>query len=1164
MRKGGLVCLASWLTVGVSVWAGQVESELGVVFPVRTMTLPVGEPQMVAFSLDQPVSADQSFPVVVEPELRAEILRPPEVLAGHATGFVRVRLREPGPVKLRVAGAELTLLGRGNGLERRMEPPVVVSPVSGARVWGEFAVAVEWVCPLGEEGWGVELRARDGSSARPERALAHSMGYGRREVFVLDAEKWLEKTSEWRPVVVDAGGAVILEGSPVQLTRVEFGKPGDWADECEHHAEPSGQERFGSRGPPVNEDERASGGKAVALYSQRPVWSFTTVVEETGWYQLMVRGKAHEAAGTLPTIGIYVDESQQTVVNSRLAAVDWHRTPVGLPLRLDAGERRLVVQFRNDFARGQTVDRNLFLDRFELARVEAPERATTGFAVTLVNRLEGREVLGPLQLFARARWPGFEASAAPRLELWINGKRWAEQRGGEVRFDVPISAWRVGANRVEVRARSARFGEVRSGEETVWWRGTSGQVAGQMFCFGVMDEGWGASMQDRFEREEEDEPVKLAAFYMNGREELRLPESLRGRFRVVVEGRGREFEGLPKFTVLFRNGEGEVQVGEVALGGAKREGEAGLIELRGGLQVLAVEFRNDRYLEGKGDRNIWLERVNLVEETGVGPEGLVFELGYPRAGAEVGRQGLVLLRASGVERGDVADIVVGGRVVASVPMPVSGLGPWYAAFGDRNLSPGRTEFSAVLRRGDKILARTEAVPVTIRAEGSASSYDRAVHLLNRFAYGPEPALVAQVLAEGERAWLKRHLTAGEESARPAVRRRTATRLANRGRRSEAALDWVQETDNPVRARFVLWAQNHFSVWARKVGAAAKAQEHARFVQLGVGSFPELLRASATSPAMLYYLDQQGSFSGRLNENYARELLELHTVGVKAGYSQEDVTTLARVLTGWTLAEEADLAGDRHDLVRVFRFEPRLNSGREARVFGLRLEAADGSEPEVRLDRIRQILEMLALHPATAEFISRKLAEHYVGVPAPEGLVEDLRRIYLEQGGAMVPVLLALAEHPAFWASAESGRLASPMDFGVRMSRMMGGGRAPDLGGFLRRSGMALFDRSTPDGYPEACVSWADSNGLLQRWRWAGQFPVPNLPGDLENKPVAEWTGEDRQRALDAVAMRVNGRLLRENSNQALLRWLEGWQGTPRELAGSLGAMVIRLPETHVR
>ncbi|GAB4246125.1 MAG: hypothetical protein OHK005_11850 [Candidatus Methylacidiphilales bacterium] len=313
--------------------------------------------------------------------------------------------------------------------------------------------------------------------------------------------------------------------------------------------------------------------------------------------------------------------------------------------------------------------------------------------------------------------------------------------------------------------------------------------------------------------------------------------------------------------------------------------------------------------------------------------------------------------------------------------------------------------------------------------------------------------------------------------------------------------------------------------------------------------------------MLFYLDQQRSFSGKLNENYARELMELHTLGVQAGYTQEDVTALANVLTGWTLSEEADLTANRKDLVRIFRFEPKLNVGRETRVFGLRLETAEEAE---RLDRIRQMLEMLALHPATAEHVCRKLAEHYVGAPASAELVKDLSRVYLEQGGAMIPVLLALAEHPAFWASAESGRLASPFDFGVRLSRMLGNGRAPDLGGFLQRSGMGLFDRATPDGYPETCASWADSNGVLQRWRWAGRLASIQIPTDLLSRPVETWSQEERQRSVDAAAMQINGRLLRDRSNQALLTWLNGQQGAPRDLAGPLGAMIIRLPETQMR
>ncbi|MFQ3670412.1 MAG: DUF1800 family protein [Verrucomicrobiia bacterium] len=1154
--------LLMWLVAGLPL--SGLAGEGGVRFPVESMRLPVGQTRIIALRVEVPSEVDRRWEALVQPAGRVEILREPEVLAGQAMGFVRVRMVSAGAATLTVGGARLSLLGVTGGTTLS-EPPEVVSPVSGAHVWGEFSVAVEWVPLGGGDGEGtVELRSASGERVRPDEERRQVLGWGRREVFLVDASRWKEAQGEWTPVVVDGKGQVLASGRTVRWVRAEFGKEGDLADECEHHLEGTGQERFGEAGPPTAADEGASGGVRVNLVSGRPVWTLKTEVRETGWFQLMLRSRADEAAGTLPTVGVYVDDGERTVANGRLAEPGWHRVAVGLPFKMEAGERRITVQFRNDFASGRRVDRNLFLDRFELARVEGPAQGGAGFSVGFGERLDGREVLGAVEIFGRARWPDHEREAMPRIELWINGKLWGEQRGGTVRFDVPVTAWRPGANRVELRARSPLLGEVRSEVQVVRWAGQAEQGTDRTMTFTALDERWEPGMEQRWEASEEGGPLDAAAFYTNGEAVLRLPETLKGRFRVVVEGRGQEFEGAPEFRVALRRGEVDQELGTVALEGALARGEAGVAELAGGAQGLVLTFHNDRYREKQGDRNIWLQRVVLVEEGRGGPgrAGPRLEVAHPQSGAVISRQGLVLLRAEGVRRGDVADVMVGDRVVATVAVPQHGLGPWFVAFGDRRLPEGPGKLRAVLRRGGEVVAQAKPIEVEVKMGSQDSAYDRAVHLLNRFAYGPEPALVAEVLAEGEQAWLERRLMAAEDGSGTVPRRRNVARRGRGRGQVEGALAWVQESDNPVRARFVFWVQNHFSVWGNKVGAESKGREHERFVRLGVASFPELLAGSMTSPAMLFYLDQHRSFAGRLNENYARELLELHTVGVRAGYTQEDVTALARLLTGWTLAEEGDLGGVRHDLVRVFRFEPRLNSGREERVFGLRVDAV--TEGEEQVDRIRQVLEMLALHPSTAEFVCRKLVEHYVGAPACPELVGELSRVFLEQGGEMVPVLLRLADHPTFWASAETRRMATPFDFGVRMSRMLGGGRAPDLGGFLRRSGMGLFDRATPDGYPELCASWTDSNALLQRWRWAGQLPSVQIPSDLLERQVELWTEEDRQRAVDAAAMRVNGRLLSDRSNEALMSWLKGRQGAPRDVAGPLGAMLIRLPETHLR
>ena len=222
-----------------------------------------------------------------------------------------------------------------------------------------------------------------------------------------------------------------------------------------------------------------------------------------------------------------------------------------------------------------------------------------------------------------------------------------------------------------------------------------------------------------------------------------------------------------------------------------------------------------------------------------------------------------------------------------------------------------------------------------------------------------------------------------------------------------------------------------------------------------------------------------------------------------GYKQTDVTALAGVLNGWTTTNEAILpqvdealglvynGGNEAGVWRDFRFDPFLNDGKEREVFGC-------GTPPARTRRCATTTSAspwttLAAHPSTAEHVCRKLAEHYVGVPASDALVHSLAQTYLENGGDMRAVMRAMVTHKEFWSAPM--KMATPFDFGLRVARVCRAAvvqlgadpnqapNADQIEGFLKRSGMGLFDRVTPDGYPENNGNYADSNALLQRWRF---------------------------------------------------------------------------------
>ena len=492
--------------------------------------------------------------------------------------------------------------------------------------------------------------------------------------------------------------------------------------------------------------------------------------------------------------------------------------------------------------------------------------------------------------------------------------------------------------------------------------------------------------------------------------------------------------------------------------------------------------------------------------------------------------------------------------------------------------------------------------VAVQAPAAMGPYARAVFLLDRLAFGPEPRELAAVLTQGESAWLAGRLASSFDSPAEQALLRAACKQfpeihSDQQSIYRALYQWLG-SDNPVRSRFTAWSENHFSTWINKTESDWKWREHLAFCRLGIAPFADLLAVSAHSPAMLKYLDQERSYAGKLNENYAREIMELHTLGVHGGYKQEDVTALAGVLNGWTTTREVVLpqeddaqgiglvegGGNYGSLESTFHFDPLMNDGKEREVFGLRFPAT--KDAQERHDHIAFAMEMLVSHPSTAEHVCRKLAEHYVGVPAPDGLVHALANTYLASGGDLRAVLRAMTAQPDFWHAPP--RLATPFDFGLRVARLCHdvlppadavrdlNNRPGQLESFLKKSGMGLFDRVTPDGYPEDGGNYADSNALLQRWRFMQALNEPlnrlvpmnwRTPPEMAVTHAANEPGaaaampEAGQRFIDLAAARLTGHLLAPDSNQSALEVLG--QGTPDQMHAAL-VFIALLPETSLR
>ena len=313
-----------------------------------------------------------------------------------------------------------------------------------------------------------------------------------------------------------------------------------------------------------------------------------------------------------------------------------------------------------------------------------------------------------------------------------------------------------------------------------------------------------------------------------------------------------------------------------------------------------------------------------------------------------------------------------------------------------------------------------------------------------------------------------------------------------------------DIENPLLARLTEFWFNHLSVFVGK-GSVRPFTGH-YFVNVArthaLGKFEDLLLASARHPAMLGYLDQaqsvaegspgpQGKTRG-LNENYARELMELHTLGVNGGYSQTDVRELARVLTGWTISPQ-DASG--------FRFANRLHDNGRKVVLGTTFPREDSAAGEQEgIDAIR----MLARHPATARRVSLRLARFFVADEPPAGLVAQMVDSFNSTQGDLRALMRTLLQSPEFW-NPKNRLFKTPMDYAASALAATHNARAAatkttDAGrrdlvlatGFLSGAGQPLFGWQTPDGYGFDAATWLVPEALTRRADFALAL-ARNLP-----------------------------------------------------------------------
>lgn len=308
------------------------------------------------------------------------------------------------------------------------------------------------------------------------------------------------------------------------------------------------------------------------------------------------------------------------------------------------------------------------------------------------------------------------------------------------------------------------------------------------------------------------------------------------------------------------------------------------------------------------------------------------------------------------------------------------------------------------------------------------------------------------------------------------------------------------TETPFVERLVHFWSNHFAVSIDKRPARlfAAPMEREAIRPHVIGRFADMLLAVEMHPAMLLYLDnvrsvgpnsplgrriavrlarkgdQDKGKAGGLNENLGREAMELHTVGVNAGYTQADVTEFSRALTGWSIPLPRDFANGRQPQ-SAFVFRAGAHEPGSRRVTGKTF-------PEGGFEQGKAILEFLARQPATAKHLSLKLAQHFVSDDPPRSLVDRMAKSYLEHDTDLAAVYRTLIASPEAWEPG-ARKFKTPQDFVISSLRAAGidpGDRPQPVLALLKNLGEPMFDPRSPAGFSDGSANWIDANGLWKR------------------------------------------------------------------------------------
>jgi uncharacterized protein (DUF1800 family) len=443
----------------------------------------------------------------------------------------------------------------------------------------------------------------------------------------------------------------------------------------------------------------------------------------------------------------------------------------------------------------------------------------------------------------------------------------------------------------------------------------------------------------------------------------------------------------------------------------------------------------------------------------------------------------------------------------------------------------------------------------------------ATHVLNRLGFGPRPGDVRRVVTQGLAGWVAEQLAPTPDSnvaARlsgfstlaltvpQAVSANNsdstfANRLANELRSAKTIR--AVHSKNQLEEVLVDFWFNHLNVYLLdgflRLSTAGYERDAIRpFV---LGRFRDLLRATANHPAMMFYLDnylstvsrtQGGVLVQGLNENYGRELLELHTVGVDAGYTQADVYDAASCFTGWGI--------DNINTGGSFQYRPANHITTAKRVFGLTIAAGGGKDDGDR------VIDYLAAHTLTARRISYRLAQRFVSDDPPPGLVDRCTATYEQSGGDIKTVMETLISAPEFWEDtrARPGKIKTPVEYVFSALRAVDAQvqNADTVRSHLNNMGMPLYECIPPTGYSNRGAEWLNPTSQLMRINFGLDLAAGRIAGTTVDLPTtireAGGVPEDPRSVAVVIDAEILGKRLSAGALDTMSRVAIGTNPTP--------------------